>query len=82
MPVRASNQSRPSRAIPASSDADGAHIHLACSRGPVSVSTVTALTSTVCISGIGKPALLLPEPNSQMRQPFSAAWVDEPTRPR
>ena len=53
MPARASNHSWLSRLIWPWSSADGAQVQVACSCGPVSVSTVPALSSTVCTSGIG-----------------------------
>ena len=39
------------------SSAEGAHVQLACRWGPASVSTVPALSSTVCASGMGTAAL-------------------------
>ena len=53
MPASASNHSRLSRSTWSSSSAEGAHVQLACSCGPASVSMVPALSSTVCINGIG-----------------------------
>lgn len=53
MPASASNHSRLSRATRASSSADGAHVQLACSRAPSPVSMVPALSSRVCMSGMG-----------------------------
>ena len=56
IPARASNHNRLSRLTCARSSAEGAHVQLACRCGPASVSTVPALSSTVCASGIGTAA--------------------------
>ncbi len=53
IPARASNHSWLSRLICGSSIADGAQVQVAFRCGPISVSRVLALSSTVCPNGIG-----------------------------
>ena len=53
IPARASNHNWLSRLTCAWSSAESAHVQPARRRGPASVSTVPALSSTVCINGIG-----------------------------
>ena len=67
---------KPQPAQPARPDrgrvAEGAHVQLACRCGPTSVSTVPALSSTVCISGIGTAAVA---PVTATRRPGRSATL-------
>src|SRR6185437_5924181 len=82
IPANASNHNRLSRLTCAGSSAEGAHVQPACKCGPVSVSTVPALSSTVCSNGIGIAVdTLVTDPLSGlMRHASSDAAADEPPR--
>ncbi|SHW93603.1 Uncharacterised protein [Mycobacteroides abscessus subsp. abscessus] len=85
MPVSASNHKRLRRVTCSWSSADGAHVQLACSCGPASVSTVPALSSTVCINGMGT-AVARPVTSAEPSRPTCHSSSDNseppPRRPR
>ncbi|OBK45123.1 hypothetical protein A5655_12455 [Mycobacterium sp. 1081908.1] len=84
MPANASNHNRLSRLTCAWSSVEGAQVQRACSCGPVSASTVLALSSTVCISGMGMAAAtsVTDQPPWLRRQTSPDTSAVAPRRPR
>ena len=66
------------------SSAEGAQVQSACSCGPVSASTVPALSSTVCASGMGIAAAapVNDKPSWQIRHSHRRPRPPGPSRPR